>query len=58
MLETLNRQRDISPFELTINVAELPFKVAADGRYKVRMVVESGQLSAVWEGEIIRSVAG
>jgi len=52
-VDVSKRRRDISPVELIINVPDLPFKVARDGHYKVRMVVESGQLRADWEGEII-----
>jgi hypothetical protein len=51
--EIFSRRRDLSPIELTINVADLPFKPAGDGHYKVRMVMDGGQLHAVWEGEII-----
>lgn len=53
ILEIGDRRREINPTELTANVGNLPFKVAADGHYKVRVVVERGQLRAVWEGEII-----
>ncbi|MBS3982864.1 MAG: hypothetical protein KGZ41_03610 [Dethiobacter sp.] len=53
VMEIGDSRRDISPVELTISVADLPFKVAGDGHHKVRVVVERGQLRTVWEGEII-----
>ncbi|MBS3943435.1 MAG: hypothetical protein KGZ32_04190 [Dethiobacter sp.] len=43
VLEIGDSRRDINPIELTINVADLPFKVVGDGHYKVRVVVERGQ---------------
>jgi hypothetical protein len=57
-IQSISKLRDISPgmgdaSYLFVSVASLPFRVAADGHYKVRFAVEQGRLRAGWEGEIL-----
>ncbi|MBS3948141.1 MAG: hypothetical protein KGZ57_07585 [Dethiobacter sp.] len=54
----ISKLRDISPgmgdaSYLVVSVASLPFRVAADGHYKVKFAVEQGRLRAGWVGEIL-----
>jgi len=51
--EIKRQRREITPVSLLVDVASLPFQVAADGHYRVRAVVERGQVSTAWEGEIL-----
>jgi len=53
MREVMRRRGEIAPLNIALNVSELPFRVAADGHYRVRAVVERGGRSAVWEGEVL-----
>ncbi|MBS3939019.1 MAG: hypothetical protein KGZ50_10710, partial [Peptococcaceae bacterium] len=53
MKEIKQKRREIAPVTLAVDVANLPFQVAADGLYTVRAVVERGQKTAVWEGDIL-----
>lgn len=55
---SISKLRDISPGTgdasyPVVSVASLPFRVAADGHYKVKFTVEQGRLRAGWEGEIL-----
>ena len=43
----------VAPVLFPVNVSELPFKVAAVGHYRVRAVVERGETTATWEGEVL-----
>lgn len=49
----MRRRGDIVPVVLSLNVQELPFRVTADGHYRVRVVVERGELSSTWEAEVL-----
>jgi len=51
--EIMRQRREITPVSLLVDVTSLPFQVAADGHYRVRAVVERGQVSTAWEGEIL-----
>ncbi|MBS3937506.1 MAG: hypothetical protein KGZ50_02875 [Peptococcaceae bacterium] len=53
MRGVMRRRGEIAPVVLPINVSELPFRVAADGHYRVRAVVERGGMSTTWEGEVL-----
>ena len=51
MRGVMQRRGEMAPVLFPVNVSELPFKVAADGHYRVRAVVERGEIAATWEGD-------
>jgi len=51
MRGVMRRRGEMAPVLFPVNVSELPFKVSADGHYRVRAVVERGGITATWEGE-------
>ncbi len=53
MRGVMGRRGEMAPVVLPVNISELPFRVAADGHYRVRAVVERGGTSTTWEGEVL-----
>ncbi|MBT9137390.1 MAG: hypothetical protein DDT34_02482 [Firmicutes bacterium] len=51
--DVMRRRGEMMPAVFAFSVSELPFQIAADGHYRVRVTVERGQAHTVWEGEIL-----